>query len=247
MNKNINILIVEDESIASIYLETLLNELGFNNINIVDNGCDAIELAKKEKIDLLFMDLCIKGSLDGIQTSKILNKEHFLPTIYVTGENEINIIHEALETNIFGYITKPFDKSSFIAPFKIALKEIENRKSQWEKDTNFQKNNIVNLGNGYKFNIDKNTCYLNNTPIKLTKKELDLLKILSIGVNSNLSYERIKSVLWANNDVANSTLRDLISRLKKKLPQISITNISNIGYILKRGGGGAILQDRCYL
>lgn len=61
----------------------------------------------------------------------------------------------------------------------------------------------------------------------LTKKELEVLDILCKNINKNISYEYLK-------DISDSTVRDVVSRLKKKLDDINIENIYNFGYVLKK-------------
>ena len=68
----------------------------------------------------------------------------------------------------------------------------------------------------------------------LTKKELEVLDILCKNINKNISYEYLKDIVWINKDISDSTLRDVVSRLKKKLDDINIENISNFGYVLKK-------------
>ena len=67
----------------------------------------------------------------------------------------------------------------------------------------------------------------------LTKKELEVLDILCKNINKNISYEYLKDIVWINKDISDSTVRDVVSRLKKKLVNINIENISNFGFILK--------------
>ncbi|GAB1464726.1 hypothetical protein MASR2M54_02260 [Aliarcobacter cryaerophilus] len=68
----------------------------------------------------------------------------------------------------------------------------------------------------------------------LTKKELEVLDILCKNINKNISYEYLKDIVWINKDISDSTVRDVVSRLKKKLDDINIENISNFGYVLKK-------------
>lgn len=68
----------------------------------------------------------------------------------------------------------------------------------------------------------------------LTKKELEVLDILCKNINKNISYEYLKDIVWINKDISDSTVRDVVSRLKKKLDDINIEDISNFGYVLKK-------------
>ena len=67
----------------------------------------------------------------------------------------------------------------------------------------------------------------------LTKKELEVLDILCKNINKNISYEYLKDIVWINKDIPDSTVQNVVSRLKKKLDNINIENISNFGYVLK--------------
>ena len=61
------ILIVEDEGILAFKTRVDLEEMGHEVVGIVDNANEAIEIALKEKPDLILMDIVLKGDLDGIE------------------------------------------------------------------------------------------------------------------------------------------------------------------------------------
>lgn len=65
MNK-LNILIIEDEIIIYMHIKKTLKNLGFINIHTARNSEEALSLASKVKIDILFSDIKIDGSIDGI-------------------------------------------------------------------------------------------------------------------------------------------------------------------------------------
>ena len=177
---NFKILIIEDEFFASQYLYTILEELGFKDIFISSSSKEAEEIVKLHKIHFAFVDINIKGSIDGIRCAVILNNYYFLPIIYTTAYEDSVTIQEAMQTNIFGYLIKPFKEN-------------------------------------------------------LTKKELDILSFFIDNNNKNISYEILRNKIWEDKEISNSTIRDSISRLKKKIPEVIIKNIINFGYILNLG------------
>ncbi len=63
------ILIVEDEAIIAMELESQLQSLGYEVTSIVDTGEKAIEKAEADKPDLMLMDIRIKGDMDGIDAA----------------------------------------------------------------------------------------------------------------------------------------------------------------------------------
>lgn len=225
----LNILIVEDEIIASQYLLNILESLGFVNIFEASSFDEALAIVKTNKINLVFMDININGSIDGINSARLLNKEYFLPIIFTTAYADSQTINEATDTNIFGYLIKPFEKNQVESTLLITLKRIN---ISFEKNSLLE-NSIINLGENQKYNLETKTFYINNKAINLTKKENDILYILCKNLNQNISYEFLLEYVWEEKNISNSTIRDTVSRLKRKTPDLNIETIINFGYILK--------------
>ena len=99
INKEINILIVEDEIISSEYLLSILQSLSFRTIYTATNMDSALEIVKKYKIDITFMDINISGSVDGISCAKILNMQYYLPIIFTTAYKDSDTIKELIILN----------------------------------------------------------------------------------------------------------------------------------------------------
>lgn len=225
----LNILIVEDEIIASQYLLNILESLGFVNIFEASSFDEALAIVKTNKVNLVFMDININGSIDGINSARLLNKEYFLPIIFTTAYADSQTINEATDTNIFGYLIKPFEKNQVESTLSITLKRIN---ISFEKNS-LLGNSIINLGENQKYNLETKTFYINNKAINLTKKENDTLYILCKNLNQNISYEFLLEYVWEEKNISNSTIRDTVSRLKRKTPDLNIETIINFGYILK--------------
>ena len=66
----------------------------------------------------------------------------------------------------------------------------------------------------------------------LTKKELEVLDILCKNINKNISYEYLKDIVWINKNISDSTVRDVVSRLKKKLDNIKGTSNNQLSRTL---------------
>ncbi|WP_373001467.1 response regulator [Sulfurimonas sp.] len=232
-NKDLNILIVEDEVISTQYLIDILESLDFTDIYDATNMDDALDIVKNYNIDIVFMDINIQGSTDGIAGAKLLNKHCFLPIIFTTAYGDSDTISEASDTNAFGYLIKPFEANEVEAALSITLKRVEYsmNKSNYE---NTAKNDVVDLGMQQKYDFSNKTFYINNIAIDLTTNELEVLYVFSKNLNQNVSYDRLKESVWNNKDISNSTIRDTVSRLKRKTPNLYIDNIINFGYILKR-------------
>ena len=179
------------------------------------------------------MDINIDGSMDGIACAKILNNEYFLPIIYTTAYEDSQTIIEASNTNTFGYLIKPFTKSEIEASMLIAFKRIRDFTNKLES-TNTIQNHVIELGMQQTYNLTNKTFYIDNIPVDLTSMEMNLLYVFCKNLNQNITYHILQQHAWDNKEISNSTIRDTVSRLKKKIPNLNIRNVVNFGYILKK-------------
>jgi CheY-like chemotaxis protein len=115
------IMVVEDESVLVMLLKRKLHNYGYGEIDWVDNGEDAVRDAESFKPDLILMDIVLKGSMDGIEAAKRINRTLDIPIIYLTAYSSDEVIERALETGPYGYIIKPFREVEVNTNIKMAL------------------------------------------------------------------------------------------------------------------------------
>ena len=97
-----------------------LEKKGYNVIP-VNSGEDAIEICKKESIDLLLLDEMMTG-LDGLSTISILQKSSpDIPIIMITKNEEEWLMEEAIGSHIANYLTKPVNPSQVLIACKNVL------------------------------------------------------------------------------------------------------------------------------
>ena len=101
------ILIVEDDLILSMLNNKFVKLLGHKVVKSVKSGEEAIEFSKNNEIDLILMDVRLKGKLDGIETMTEINKFKAIPAVYVTGNSDRETKRRAEETNMFAFCVKP--------------------------------------------------------------------------------------------------------------------------------------------
>jgi CheY-like chemotaxis protein len=77
--EKIKILIVEDESILALGLKKKLENLGYTVTGMAASGKETFDKVSENKPDLIMMDIVIKGDIDGIETTAILNKTESIP------------------------------------------------------------------------------------------------------------------------------------------------------------------------
>lgn len=123
----INIAVCEDESISlkinCTYIEELSKKYRVDtNITGFSSGEAVLEHMNKEEIDIVFMDIDLKG-MNGIQTaSAMLKKNPRIITIFITGHREF--AYDAFNVEAFSFIIKPVDPERLERIFKKAVLQV---------------------------------------------------------------------------------------------------------------------------
>ncbi len=120
----VNILIVEDEVLIAEDLKFCLVGLGYHALKPVESGEAALEVIASESVDLILMDILLKGELDGIQTSRLIRENYTIPIIYMTSHSDQTTLEAAKETEPLGYILKPFSENELHGTIELALYNI---------------------------------------------------------------------------------------------------------------------------
>ncbi len=110
MNKDMNILIVDDFSTMRRIVKNLLHDLGFSNTTEADDGQTALPLLQSGKFDFLVTDWNMPG-MDGLTLLKKVREDDALkdmPVLMVTAEAKREQIVVAAQAGVNGYIVKPF-------------------------------------------------------------------------------------------------------------------------------------------
>ena len=77
-------LIVEDEIFVALHLELVLEDLGIEVLEIVATGREAFSMAIAEKPDVIFMDINLRGDIDGIEAARLIRDRSEIPIVFVT-------------------------------------------------------------------------------------------------------------------------------------------------------------------
>ena len=231
IDNNYNILIVEDEWINAEFLSDMILSFGHSVVGIAKSAKETLEILSSKSCDLIFMDINIKGSVDGIQLAQKLNEEQEIPIVFITAFGDSETIATASETNIYGFVIKPFNHSQIEAVLHVAIARIKKEATQVKGTTLLEKPQL-DLGHGYIYNFQRETIYHKNTPLSLSKNESKLLFLLCSSYGHIVSTDEIHLQVWGEKNVTGSTIRDTILRVRKKISGLSLENIVGVGYSL---------------
>lgn len=115
------ILIVEDEVIVAADLANKVSQMGYQVIGSTTRGEEAIVLARQERPDLVLMDICLAGEMDGVEAAEHIRRECGLPIIFLTAHSDHPTLQRAKLSDPFGYILKPFKKIELENNIEMAL------------------------------------------------------------------------------------------------------------------------------
>jgi len=110
LNPNIKILVVDDFKTMRKIIKNILTQLGFKNIIEADDGTTALELLKKQKVDLIISDWNMP-KMNGLELLKTVRSDDNLKDIrfiMVTAEAQKESVIEAIKHGVNQYVVKPF-------------------------------------------------------------------------------------------------------------------------------------------
>lgn len=132
------ILIVEDESIVSLEIQSRLEDLGYSVSDAVFSGEDAILSIEKNLPDLILMDINLRSDLDGIETSNQIRQKFNVPVIYMTAYADDETLQRAKASSPYAYIIKPIEVRELHTSIEIALFKSSMEKKLIESEKRFR-------------------------------------------------------------------------------------------------------------
>lgn len=229
--KNLTILYIEDDQITQHKLKNILGRY-FNKIILASNGEDAFEKIKTEpKIDLIISDINMP-KMDGLEFLEELRKfDSKIPFIFVTARDEPDKMLKAIQLDIDNYILKPINLENLLTIIDKVVNKL------YKEYLILERNSHIKLNENLFWNENNKTLIFNNEVVKLTKKELLFIEILTSNDNKVHTIEDIISILWEDEFLGKdyiSNLKNIISRLRNKVPSLKIENLYGMGYKIKK-------------
>jgi DNA-binding NarL/FixJ family response regulator len=114
------VLIVEDEGLVAMNMESALAEEGFAIVGIVDNEIDAVAAAERLKPDVILMDITLRDG-DGISAARTILKTLDTRIVFVSGNSDPQTLAAAQELRPAAFIRKPFVSDSLARLVRTAL------------------------------------------------------------------------------------------------------------------------------
>lgn len=124
------ILIAEDEAITAAALKGELISLGYEVVGITDTAEDVVQAAGELLPDVIFMDITLKGVLDGITAAVAIRGRTGAPVVFLTAHADEKTMKRSVFAGPFEYILKPFTRKELQNAVEVSLKK---RKAELEE------------------------------------------------------------------------------------------------------------------
>jgi two-component system alkaline phosphatase synthesis response regulator PhoP len=221
------ILVVDDEQSIVTLLQFNLEQAGFKVVSALD-GKEALELSKKEKPDLMILDLMLP-EISGIDVCKELRQNKIsLPILMLTAKDDELDKILGLELGADDYLTKPFSPREVVARVKAILRRAQNQQSDTEDKLTIGKLEI------HPHNYE---ALFDGTLLELTPKEFELLLYLARHKGRVLTRDQLLNAIWNYDFVGDTRIVDVhISHLRDKIKSSYIKTVRGLGYKLEGPG-----------
>ena len=223
MNKrDIKILLVDDEPDILEIVGYNLSSEGYQ-ITTAKNGVEAVKKAKKEKPQLIILDVMMP-EMDGIEACEQIRKipdlnETIITFLTARGEDYSQVA--GFNAGADDYITKPIKPKVLVSKVKALLRRLKE---------NEESDNIIKIGELI-INRDEYKIILKGNEIILPRKEFELLSLLASKPGKVFKRDEILDKVWGNEVVVGGRTIDVhIRKLREKIGDDRFKTVKGVGY-----------------
>ena len=226
------ILVIEDEVAIQDILKNYLEDAGYEVV-VANDGMEGFSKFQSGLFDLVLLDVMMP-KIDGYVVLEMIRKTSSIPVMMITAMGEIVDQVKAFDLEVDDYVTKPFD-------MKLVLKRIEavlRRQNTISEVAPANQNALIYRD----LVMDVQGCevMIGKTPVSLTHKEYELLKLFLEHPNQVFTREMLLEKLWGYDFFGNPKVVNVhIQNLRRKLPDgygDYIETVRGVGYKISKKG-----------
>jgi len=228
------ILVVDDEAPMQRILRRNLTMSGYE-VFIAENGKQAVEMVRLHQPDLILLDLCMPGELDGLDVCAKVRQSVQTPIIVLSAVTEEKQKVRALDLGADDYLTKPFGNDELQARVRACLRRAHTAETQVESGPE-----MLISDDGYlTMNVPRRQVKAGENDVRLTPTEFELLRQLMTYAGKVLTHRSLLRAVWGPEYGEEADyLRVYIRQLRRKVeiepsrPRYILTE-PGIGYVFR--------------
>jgi DNA-binding response OmpR family regulator len=209
MNRDINILVVEDDNDINSLLCRILGRQGYN-VRGAYSGTEAKLCIEMQEYQLLLIDLMLPG-MSGEELIAYIRNQKTMPIIVISAKDFQETKIDVLKLGADDFVAKPFDVEEVAARVEAQLRRyMVFSKSNEQKNVLKHKNLILNK--------DTIEVTVKDTTVSLTAREFSILELLLSYPNKVFTKANLFEHVWKDNYLGDdNTVNVHISNLRSKL------------------------------
>jgi two-component system KDP operon response regulator KdpE len=201
------ILLVDDEVSIQRAVGPLLRSRGYD-VEVAGTGGQALEMFSERTPALIVLDLGLPD-IEGTEVCRRIRATSQVPIVVLSARGGEADKVNALDLGADDYVTKPFGAEELLARIRVALRRV---------GTEDQVESGVFRAGALAIDYDRRRVVRDETEIRLTPKEFDLLSLLARNHDRVLTHRAILKAVWGPNAVEQPEhLWTLVAQLRKKI------------------------------
>ena len=235
---NYTILIADDEPEIRTLLRLYLENENYQIIE-AENGKQALELLKKEHVDLCLLDIMMP-EMDGYHVLQELRKTSNIPVMILSAKDADSEKILGLNLGADDYLAKPFNPLEAVARVNSNIRRFYSLGTKVVQEGNLAVRDLVLNQDACTLELDPEGCVLkkNGEPIELTSVEYRIMELFMKHPGKVFTKQQIYEQGWGDTYVvADNNIMVCISKLRAKLdedPAAYIRTIRGLGYRLEK-------------
>lgn len=232
LTKDLSVLLVEDYEPLRNDMAELFEDL-FKSVTVASDGEEALKFYRsylaqyKKSYDLLITDIQMPF-MNGVELSKSVREINRTQKIIVlSAYTDADFLVPLINLGISQFLTKPIKSHELIDILSDVSKNVIEERDQASDIP------MLQLGEGFVWDSETNTLFKDDQAVELTKYELILLQLFMEKAELICTAEDILYCFDTYQiEMSEKNIRNLVSKLRKKLPSDLISNIYGMGYKL---------------
>jgi two-component system KDP operon response regulator KdpE len=230
MTERNTILVVEDDEQLLRMLQSILSQSGYAVVS-ASSGMAALEQLVRQEVDAVLLDLGLPD-MDGKEVIRQAHAISDAPMLVISARGSEKEKIAALDLGANDYVAKPFDAGELLARLRVALRLARRVDATCAAAG-------APLSDKLQIDFDTRRVIIEGRAVRLSRKEIELVRILASANGAAVSQDRIVEQIWGpTSDTDHMNLRVLAWQVRRKIePNMAVPQ-----YLIAEAGEGYRLK-----
>ena len=212
------ILLLEDEPALNEHIKKYFSYKG-NEVVSYDDGLELLDNCNLYEFDFFIFDINVPN-VNGLEILEFLRDKNIdIPVIIISALLNIEDVKRAYKLGCSDYLKKPFELIELELRMETILKQ-------------FHHINIIDLNEGYSYDLQSKQIFKNKEAIILSKKQNEILYLLVKNRGKVISFSTISDYIYEDEMKDFHTISSHVRDIRKKIDIDLIKNVRGVGYLI---------------